>query len=438
MTLRTIVDAHKALLDDQQRRQLQQWVTGSMQQIRASHGRVPDGTQLHVELEYLTYMATGNQDVLRDPVDYERLVAEGLADDSYLRMRANKAAKERFDAEQAEQIEMPAPLDLGTFIDNALTEEEHWRIADLWPAGGRILLAAQYKAGKTTLIANLIRSLVDGHPFLGKFRTSSAGQEPPYTAGVLLIDTEMTAGQLGRWFHAQGIENKDAVEVLTLRGQLSGFNILTPEGRQAWAQAIEGAEVVILDNLRPVLDGLGLDENREAGRFLTAWDELMAEMGVSESLIVTHTGHNGERARGDSALLASNDGMWTIVRQDPDDLASLRFFRAYGRGFDQPEALLQHDPDTGRLELGDGNRKSAKAEYMLDDVLDFLVSSGGTSTRGVRAAIKGDQKAISAALELGVNQGLIERRQGTGRGGGFAHFLTEEGQAAAPRNNEKP
>jgi len=44
------------------------------------------------------------------------------------------------------------------------------RVQGIWPVSGRIAPAAQYKAGKTTLRNNLLRSLVEGDHFLGEFR----------------------------------------------------------------------------------------------------------------------------------------------------------------------------------------------------------------------------------------------------------------------------
>jgi hypothetical protein len=43
----------------------------------------------------------------------------------------------------------------------------------------------------------------------------------------------------------------------------------------------------------------GLDEHREAGRFLVAFDELLQEAGVLGALVAHHFGHRAERARGE-------------------------------------------------------------------------------------------------------------------------------------------
>ena len=42
-----------------------------------------------------------------------------------------------------------------------------WRIPGWQPEGSRVIVSAQYKAGKTRLVANVVRSLVDGADFLG-------------------------------------------------------------------------------------------------------------------------------------------------------------------------------------------------------------------------------------------------------------------------------
>src|SRR5688572_1303527 len=47
--------------------------------------------------------------------------------------------------------------------------ETAWRIARVQGVGHRVLLAAQFKAGKTTFVVNVVRSLVDGDAFLNLY-----------------------------------------------------------------------------------------------------------------------------------------------------------------------------------------------------------------------------------------------------------------------------
>jgi hypothetical protein len=141
-------------------------------------------------------------------------------------------------------------------------EITRYRIDTLWPIGGRIMLAAQYKAGKTTLTGNVMRSLCDGVWFLDQFRAEQAF--------VTLIDFEMDKRTVRHWLRDQGIRQTDNARVWPLRGKVSSFDILGPQIRSEWAARIRSSEVLILDCLRPILDALGLDENREVGRLLQA------------------------------------------------------------------------------------------------------------------------------------------------------------------------
>src|SRR5262249_46362061 len=154
------------------------------------------------------------------------------------------------------------------------------------------------KAGKTTLMGNLARSLVDGMPFLESVPVT------PIQGVLVLIDTEMAESQLLDWYGTLGIEADDQIVVLPLRGAVSSFNILDRAVRSTWATKLRAvdAQYLILDCLRPVLDALGLDEQHEAGRFLVAFDELLKEARIPEAALVHHMGHVAERARGDSRL----------------------------------------------------------------------------------------------------------------------------------------
>src|SRR6185503_12255323 len=112
---------------------------------------------------------------------------------------------------------------------------------------------------------------------------------------------------------------------------------------------------------RPAMDALGLDEHNEAGRWFTAFDELLKEAGVPEALIVHHSGHGGDRSRGDSRILDWPDGIWNLVRGERDDLNSPRFISAKGRDITVEEGQLTFDPITRHLTYQPRNRAAAGA-----------------------------------------------------------------------------
>ena len=244
-----------------------------------------------------------------------------------------------------------------------------YRIDGWQPVSTRVIVAAQFKAGKTTLTQNLVRSLVDGDPWLGTYPVT------PVSGTVVVLDFEMSDHQLDGWFRDQAIRHDDRVILLPLRGGASSFNILDPAVRATWVTWLKerGVSYLVLDCLRPILDVLGLDENHDTGRFLVSLDALLAEAEISECVLVHHMGHSGERSRGDSRLRDWPDVEWRLVRED-DNPASVRFLSAYGRDIDQPEQGLAYDATTRRLSI-DGGSLFVESAISIS-VINIIESSG--------------------------------------------------------------
>jgi hypothetical protein len=265
--------------------------------------------------------------------------------------RLREEVEQRFRREQLADLKRPRVFSLDQFLARPATDPTY-RIGDVWPTGGRVVLSAQFKAGKSTVVGNVIRALADGTPLFDRFAVRPG-------ARVLLIDDELDDRTLQRWLTDQRIENTTQVAVTCLRGALSSFAITDPDIRAAWARDIAGADVVILDCLRPILDALGLDENHDAGKFLVAFDALLAEAGATEALVLHHMGHNAERSRGDSRINDWPDALWKLVRdksdEDPttDDVAGSRYFSAFGRDVNFPQTELSYHPATRHLVLGE-------------------------------------------------------------------------------------
>lgn len=360
---------------------------------------------------------------------FDRLTDAGTPDLQALKHHRDVTAetrklKVRADAQRAYQRDqrgahaIPPPILLGAEFLDQPDPPTTYRIDQLWPTGGRILLAAQYKAGKTTIVGNLVRSLVDAQPFLDHYPINRQARR------VTLIDNELDPHMIRRWLREQHIERTDGFAVLSLRGRISTFDILDPDTRTHWARQLQAinTDVVILDCLRPLMDALGLDENREAGRILTAFDELLGEAGVQEAVVVHHMGHQGERSRGDSRLRDWPDVEWRLVREDLEDPASARYFTAFGRDVDIPETAITYNQATRRLSNANGNRKDAAAHRGLDGLLDILAADDakeGLSTRQIiQRALEADVAAkhvVPKILSIAVNEGHLTSWAGTRR-----------------------
>ncbi len=332
-------------------------------------------------------------------------------------IRAKDEAKRRYEEQNRAEVGLPPVRNLTALLAEPDTETAY-RINDVAPAGGRVMLAAQAKSGKTTLTGNLVRSLGDGDPFLGRFCVNGHARR------VVVIDTELSENMVRRWFRDQGIVHTDRVDVIALRGRVGAFNILNPERRTEWAALLRGADYLILDCLRPTLDALGLDEHRDAGKFLVGFDALLAEAGITDALLVHHMGHDGKRARGDSRLQDWPDATWKVLRLN-DSPDSDRFFTAFGRDVDVPEGRLDFDPATRRLTYSDGSRKADTHQAAREEVLGEIVSilaerlaEGNLDPMSrndiLTAAEENNRSArtIDPALDHGVIQSVLTKTNG--------------------------
>lgn len=338
----------------------------------------------------------------------------------YRTLHARHEAKQLFDQEQHGTAEdRPSLVSLTDFL--AVPDEPvAYRVDGLWPKDGRIVLAAQNKSGKTTLTGNLIRSLVDGDLFLDAYDTETVRR-------VVLLDDEMSPNMIRSWLRDQAITNTDAVDVVSLRGRLSTFDLLNPLIRSEWAQLLGPADVLIFDCLRPALDSLGLSEDKDAGRFLVALDELCREAALSELLVVHHMGHSNERSRGDSRIEDWPDAKWKIIKDENDD----RFFSAFGRDVDHGESRLAFDPDTRRLSINGPGRKQLTVGKIEDQILLYVAEHPGCSVNAIKADVDGDNvtkgKVIKALLQ---NDELVMVRNGQKH----CHYLPD----AIPQNAGNP
>lgn len=285
-----------------------------------------------------------------------------------LRRRATRAAadaKEAADDAAKLRDQIPASESLADLLA-APPEAEEFVIDGLLPTGARALFPAARKSGKTTGRNELVRSLVDGVPFLGYFQTKAKSK-------VTVIDIEMSRAQTYRWLADLGIENTKAVNIVSLRGKAATFNILDDATRALWAEILAGSDVVILDCLRPILDALGLNENTDAGQFLVAFDALLDEAGVSEAVVLDHAGHGNDRARGDSRKEDWADVLWYQEMEDRQDPASVRKFRAMGRDVEVAQGVLEYDAETRRVVYvppAAESPKAAKAKELETKALD--------------------------------------------------------------------
>lgn len=358
----------------------------------------------------------------RDPVAAFRAVLPEYSEkerlhfaQEYRREQRRRRARRILEEEEKQQTAIERPK--GASLTDLLAqpdEDVHFLIDRLWPAQGKVVLAAQNKAGKTTLVGNLVRSLVDGDAFLGQFKVEQVDR-------VVLLDNELSPGMVRRWLRDQGIVNTDAVDVFAMRGRLSSFDILDPATRAEWADHIGPADVLLFDPLRPALDALGLSEDKDSGRFLEALDELVAAAGIGHLGVVHHMGHSNERSRGDSRIEDWPDAKWRLVRDrsdpdDPDGNNAPRFFSAFGRDVDQPETRLDYSPEDRHLSVLGGSRRTVSQDRVATSIRAYVAGAEGCSGGEIERGVGGDTRLVRAAIKSLAEEGWLRlERQGPGK-----------------------
>lgn len=333
-----------------------------------------------------------------DPLD-------ALVDIAYGRLKARRIAQRRLDAEEAGD---PAPPSSVALVD-LLAEEDtdpQYLIDRVWPLGGKVILSAQQKAGKTTMVGNLVRALVDGDPLLGARRASAAALEVVGAHGgfavtpladhetVFVFDFELDRRMIRRWLREHRIRNPHRVHIEAFRGKV--WDPRDEKVRAAWARHLRerNVRVVVLDPLAPVLSALGIEEidNTGVGQFLHAMDALVLEAGAQELLITHHTTHDGERGRGASVLRGWPDAEWRFVVERPEhggepEPNATRFFAATGRDVAEPERALEFDVTTRTLTIKGGNRVTHAVDKHAAALVEVVRSNPGLNKRDLREAL---------------------------------------------------
>lgn len=380
-----------------------------------------------IELEVARITARRIAQRLVDPDDFDDMI-----EDKVRQLIVQEEAK-RLQQKRAEGAQTaPQPLSLTELLELPDSDSLS-RVEGLWPVGGRIVLAAVAKAGKSTLVTNLVKSLVDDTPFLGKFEVT------PPTGNVVVIDNELDPRQIRANYARQGIENVEKVGFIPLRGNVGTFDITDQLVRSEWAEKLRSmnASIVIFDCLRPLIDALGFNENTDAGRILVAFDALLKDAGVEEGMIVHHMGHSGDRARGDTRIRDWPDAEWKLLKEKDAKGESLdgapRFFSAFGRDVNVPEGLVEFDAATCGLKLTGRTRGQARVRPVKDELLGTLRRTGGGITQNGLADAMSEHgfssKSTRQALKELVADRLVRVEPGPNRSS--LHYLADAPSSTA-------
>ena len=253
----------------------------------------------------------------------------------------------------AETARRPPPAFNGADFLAQADDEVAYRIAGLWPSGGNVVLAAQYKTGKTTLVHNLIRSLSDGTPFLGKYHV-----DPP-AGTIFVLDTEMP-GSSARRVAARAVgQGPVAVHV----PEPARCDLLVRFARTGHPQPLGAADRrgghrrggPGLPRARPGRPRPGREQQHRRGSVPRRLRRAARRGRGARSCRRPPHGplRRAHPRRIQAPRLARRE--WRLVRQD-DNPASARFFTAFGRDVDEAESKLEFDPGTRHMRIAGRGR----------------------------------------------------------------------------------
>lgn len=335
-------------------------------------------------------------------------------------LQVDGEARRRVDLARAAEDWAP-PAEHGTLADE-LAEElapTPWLIEGLLPEGANLLVAAEAKAGKSTLALNMARALVDGTPLFGHLDVRRASR-------VGWWNLELNRPTAIGWLRDLAVSRTADLAVLHLRGH--PMPLMTPTAQEwavGWLKRNE-VDTWIVDPLGALYDG---DENDNSAvrDYLKVLDQIRLRAGVGQLVVITHTGHQAAvtdnvRTRGASVFLGWPDVLVQYRKGTKDEgTADKRYLSAFGRDVELPEAGLDYDPSGRSLVWAGGSRREdgaeTRARRAYDQVGPLLASLGRQPNKGeLVAAIGGNAQRARKDIELAVQRGwLVETAMNKGQ-----------------------
>jgi AAA domain len=331
-----------------------------------------------------------------------------------IRTEANKLAAARAVA----AIEIPGRINLATYTP----PDTAWLVDKLVPMNGSLGLFAERKAGKTTTVVEMVRALLSGDKFLGRFASHLSAE-----ARVALLDTEMTPAMLHREYAKVGVadEHLDRIDLHALRGRSRLLDLRDELTRSRWHGLIATGSVIVVDCLYTVLAAAQVDESSaQVSDIIDGIKALAVESDAAALVIVHHLGKDPSKgARGHSSIEGGVDTLATIWLDGPPAAGTPRLFSATGRmDVDVPAALLRRSDDN-RLTLSDNapsaDRRKASDSRDDDTTWKLINEHSGRSLRGLeelptetrQISRNRLRRAVDRLSLLGhvVNQGTDER-----------------------------
>lgn len=332
--------------------------------------------------------------------------------DAVWRLEVNEEARRLHSENKATRS--PAPT-IKTVKQLGGSDGVEERIAGLVPSGSTVNIVGPGKAGKTTFMISLCKSLLSGEPFLGQLKVK------PVKGKIAYLNYEMSEELFRHYCEEAGLVD-ERFEVVSLRPTQ---NYLDAEAnRVALAEALQGCDVIVVDSFAQSFSGESENSNSEFHSWYRRMNTWVRQLvGAAEFFIIMHAGKDSSaRARGASSM---EDVADVVISLKVD--RSGRTMESRGRWTDFPATRMNFDPLTSRLTIdkppaqeGRKNQDDSKK----DQILRYVQENPGKITNEIREAVGGNAQTVINTLRNLVDDGLIYFRP-AGRNGKEYHAVKE-------------
>jgi hypothetical protein len=333
-------------------------------------------------------------------------------------MRVQREARALLAAEGWE-----APPAQGSWAEQLLEPEDpiNWLIPDLAFEGANVVINAQAKSGKTTLILNVAHSLLGGDPLFGHFPVA------PLAKGrsVAWWNAELSERQAKAWLRNFELPRPEDFYPLHLRGYAMPFDSdATEEWTVAWLKD-RGVSVWLIDPQSALFTG-DENSNTEVGAWLAAIDRIKRRAGVETLFLVHHVAETAAaeesdnpnagrllKGRGASRQTGWADVMWSYAGRFDEP----RYLSALGRDVDMDRFGGLSMESNSRLLRFSGQRSTPTIDRRNDLALkavDAVAEHDGPIKAGDLQALLPNLKADPKrrAIEYAVQQGWLAKADG--------------------------
>lgn len=316
------------------------------------------------------------------------------------------------------------------------------------------LVIGQKGAGKSRVGMDVLETAVrPGHMLFDTFGPANLGAREK----TLLINAETPAVLVEeeierRAMHAPGLRPFEVLHLaeiggarildVTIQADFDALAEYLPTCMTCDGSDFEVPALVIVDGLTAILG----ESASRYGEWTGKWLELMAHVGVRNSIVIAHATYDGKHPLGDTTSWTGYSGVWFYTKSP----GGIRTFRT------EPRFVPDLEVKPIQIELGaDGRLHSAanarKADSVIDDpdversksaeqtlaerVLAFVAAETSAGRvvphKVVLARVKGAEVKVVTTISELIAQGLLERVEKKVRGGrAYFYHLRPAGHAS--------